>query len=78
MDRPLGCRPSRSDLLFPEAICASAFEEHDDKLCCARQLSELTGWQLECICDSLDEAEAQVYQTDSWRDKGATARMIFE
>ena len=43
-DRAMGDRPARMSLLpFPEALTPAAFEDRADRLCCMRQLSEVTG-----------------------------------
>ena len=78
-ERRLGVHPgSVSMLVFPEAICASAFEDHNDKHCCIRQLAEVTRTSVEEVSDLMDECELEVYGTDTWRLEGCTSRMIFE
>ena len=77
-DRPLGARPSMSGLLFPEALCAAAFEDRDDKMCVARQIAQVLGVSYDQVVDELDDCEMAVYGTDTWRERGASAKMIFE
>ena len=77
-DRPLGARPSLSGLLFPEALCAAAFEDRDDKMCVPRQIAQVLGASFDQVVDELDECELKVYGTDTWRERGASAKMVFE
>ncbi len=77
-DRPLGVQPSTSMLPFAEHICASAFAVCEDNMCCVRQISEVTGESFEYVCDQLDDCERVVYGTNTWRERGASAKMIFE
>ena len=78
-DRTLGVRPgSISSLPFPDAIVAGTYENRDDKLCCIRQIAEVTKTSLEEVSDLMDACEKAVYGTEGWSDKGATAKMIFE
>ena len=78
-ERRLGVHPgSISMLICPEAICASAFVDKDDKHCCIRQLSEVTKKCIEEVSDLMDECEKDVYGTDNWRMEGCTSTKIFE
>ena len=77
-DRPLGARPSMSGMLFPEALCAAAFEDVADKMCVPRQIAQVLGISFDQVVDELDECELAVYGTDVWRERGASAKMIFE
>ena len=77
-DRPLGARPSLSGLLFPEALCAAAFEDREDKMCVPRQIAQVLGVSYDGVVDELDECELAVYGTDTWRERGASAKIIFE
>ena len=79
-ERRLGVYPgSLSTIPNPEAICASAFEDRDDKLCCIRQLSEVTKTSVEEVSDLMDACERTIYGTDStWREEGCTSKMIME
>ena len=75
-DRPMGARPSISQFLFPEHLCAAAFEDHADFLCVARQIAQVRGLQLEEVVGELDEC-AQELQIKDWQRRGATSRMVF-
>ena len=77
-ERPLGALPSVSSLPMPEALCSAAFEEHGDKLCVARQIAQVRRRRYEEVADELDLCEQTVHGTDTWRERGATSRMIFE
>ena len=77
-DRALGTRPAGlSTLLFPESLCTAAFEDHDDNLCVPRQIARICGLDMEEVCCELDQCEAELYETDTWRTRGATSKMIF-
>ncbi len=61
-ERSLGVHPgSISSLPCPEAICESAFVSHDDKLCCIRQIAEVTKTSVEHVSDQMDVCEKVVY-----------------
>ena len=78
-DRPMAVHPaSVSSLPFPEAIVVSAFEDRDDKLCCIRQIADITKQSAEDVNDLMDDCEKAVYGTDTWRERGCTSKMIFE
>ena len=77
-ERPLAGHPSVSSLPMPEALCSAAFEEHPDKLCCARQIAQVRKRKFEEVADELDLCEQAVHGTTTWRERGATSRMIFE
>ena len=77
-ERPLGALPSVSSLPMPEALCSAAFEEHGDKLCVARQIAQVRKRKFEEVADELDLCEQTVHGTDTWRERGATSRMVFE
>ena len=77
-DRPLGTKAILSQLLFPEAICAAAFENYEDWTCCPTQLAQVTKDHFENVCLRLDVCEQTVYGTNTWRQRGCTAKMIFE
>jgi hypothetical protein len=59
-------RSIAAHLPHPELILDSAFEEHADKLCVPRQLSELLRRPLREVCDSFDAA----LDGATWRDVG--------
>jgi len=77
-ERPLTGHPSVSSLPMPEALCSAAFEDHGDKMCCARQIAQVKKRTWEEVADELDQCEAAAHGTDTWRERGATSRMIFE
>ena len=85
-ERSLGVHPgSLSSLPCPEAICESAFDTRDDKLCCIRQIAEVTKTSVEQVADLMDVCEKSLYpsrydrdDTETWRDTGCNAKMIFE
>ncbi len=78
LDRPTGTRPIMANFLFPDALCEEAFEEHDDMLCCPRQMAAVLHRDFGEICNDLTTIERLLYQTDSWTEKGCTARMVLE
>ncbi len=77
-ERRLGANPVVSSLLFPEHICAAAFLEAEDRMCCPRQISAVTGLDFEMVCEGMDDAERTLDGTVLWRERGCTAKMIFE
>ena len=78
LDRPTGARPVFGNFLFPEALCDEAFEEHDDMLCCPRQMAAVLKKDFGVICSDLSAIERQLYQTETWQEKGCTPRMVIE
>jgi hypothetical protein len=76
-DRRLGVSPVACSLLFPEHIVAQAFDTTDDRMCCPRQISAITGVEFDTVCEALDECERLVYNTETWRQEGCSAKMIF-
>ena len=52
-DRALGARPSSvSSMLFPDALCAAAFEDHhDDRMCVPRQIAQVLGLSYDAVVD---------------------------
>ena len=58
-DRPLGARPRLSGLLFPEALCAAAFEDRDDKMCVPRQIAQVLGANFDQVVDELDSVNSR-------------------
>lgn len=78
LERRVGAKPSLSQLPFPEGLCAEAFEEHDDMLCCPRQIAAVLKRDLGEVCSLMDDAERALYGTDSWRERGCTPRMVLE
>ncbi len=78
LDRPTGTRPVLANFLFPDALCEEAFEEHDDMLCCPRQMAAVLKLDIGNVCSDLSVIERILYQTDSWQEKGATPRMVLE
>jgi hypothetical protein len=76
MDRRVGARPlPPPGLLFPEAVCPEAFEDHGDNLCAPRQIAAILKRDLDEICDELREAEHRLLGTDTI-DQGVTSRVI--
>jgi hypothetical protein len=57
LDRPTGARPVFGNFLFPEALCDEAFEEHDDMLCCPRQMAAVLKKDFGVICSDLSAIE---------------------
>ena len=64
-------------LLFPDAVCPEAYEEHGDNLCAPRQIAAILKRDLGEICDELREAEMRLSGTDTV-DQGVTSRVILE
>ena len=77
-ERPLAGHPSVSSLPCPEALCSAAFEDDGDKMCCARQIAQVKKRTWEEVADELDLCEVAAHGTNTWRERGATSRMIFE
>jgi hypothetical protein len=78
LNRRVGARPLLpSTLLFPDAVCAEAFEEHDDNLCAPRQIAAILKRDFEEICDALRDVEHRMSGTDTL-DQGCSSRLILE
>ena len=72
-ERPLGDAPLRySAMPFSEHLTPRAFEAANDKLCCPRQLAEVTGLCFEEILGLLDSVAG------AWRKRGATSKDLFK
>ncbi len=78
LDRPTGAHPIFAQFLFPDAICPEAYEEHEDKMCCPRQMALVLRVDCGAVCSDLTGIERQLYQTETWMEKGATSRMVLE
>ena len=78
LDRRLGVRPVYSHFLFPEALCDEAFEDHDDKLCCPRQIASILNLDLADVCRDILRVERALYQTEEWEQEGCNPRMVLE
>ena len=78
LERRVGAKPSLSQLPFPEGLCAEAFEDHPDMLCCPRQIAAVLRRDLGEVCSQLDDAEQELYGTETWRERGCTPRMVLE
>ena len=63
-----GLRSCAAHLPNEHLLLESAFEEHDDRLCVARQLAELLGRALHDICETFDT----VLNGPAWRERGVT------
>jgi hypothetical protein len=78
IDRRVGAGPlPPPGLLFPEAVCPEAFEEHGDNLCAPRQIAAILKRDLDEICDELREAKLRSSGSDTV-DQGVTSRVILE
>jgi hypothetical protein len=78
IDRRLGATPlPPPGLLFPEAVCPEAFEDHGDNLCAPRQIAAILKRDLGEICDELRAAELRLSGSDTV-DQGVTSRVILE
>jgi hypothetical protein len=78
MDRRVGAHPvPPATMLFPEAVCETAFEQHDDNLCAPRQIAALLKRDLHEICDELRAVELRLHGTDTL-EEGCTSRVILE
>ena len=69
--RAMGALDVRLQLAKHEAICDEAFEEHDDKKCCARQIAVILGLDMQEVCDMLSTVSPQFA-----RDEGCTPQCI--
>ena len=78
LDRRIGARPiPPPTMLFPDAVCEVAFEDHGDNLCAPRQIAALLKRDLDEICDELRAVELRLHGTDTL-DQGCTSRVILE
>jgi hypothetical protein len=78
LDRRVGARPiPPPTMLFTDAVCEVAFEEHGDNLCAPRQIAALLKRDLDEICDELRAVELRLHGTDSL-DQGCTSPVILE
>jgi hypothetical protein len=78
LDRRVGAGPlPPPGLLFPEAVCPEAFEDHGDNLCTPRQIAAILKRDLHEIYDEPREAELRLSGTDTI-DQDVTARVILE
>jgi hypothetical protein len=75
-ERRLGSTPVVCSLLFADHITPAAFVDSEDRLCCPRQIAEVTGRGFLEVCETLDECEQGV--SPSWREQGCTAVLLFE
>ena len=78
LDRPTGALPVLSQFLFSDELCPEAFEDHDDHLCCPRQMAAVLKIDYGAICDDLYRVEGLLYQTTTWEERGVTPRMVLE
>ncbi len=78
LDRRVGARPVFSHFLFSEALCEEAFEEHEDKLCCPRQIASVLKLEVGAVCEDLLAVERALYQTENWEEVGCSPRMVLE
>ncbi|MCP3866237.1 MAG: hypothetical protein GY695_24480, partial [Aestuariibacter sp.] len=79
LDRRTGGRPvAMSQLLEAEAVCDEAWEQHDDKLCCPRQMAAILRRDMGEICEDLSTAHRALYpdEPEDWESRGCTPRMI--
>ena len=67
-----------SRFLYPEALCKEAFEEHDDHLCCPRQIAAVLRLDLGEVIQQLGEVELALYQTSELEERGCTPLMLLE
>ena len=78
LDRRVGALPlPPPTLLFPEAVCPEAFEQHADNLCAPRQIAALLKRDFDEICDALRDAEHRLTGTDTL-EQGVTSRVILQ
>ena len=78
LDRRVGARPVFNQFLFADALCDEAFEEHDDKLCCPRQIASILNIDIGVVCEDLSTVERALYQRDTWEEIGCSPRMVLE
>jgi hypothetical protein len=73
LGRCIGALPlAPATLLFPEAVCAKAFEHHANNFCAPREIAAFLKRYFDEVCDALRDAE---YHT---LEHGATSRVILE
>jgi hypothetical protein len=78
MDRRVGAAPlPPPGLLFPEAVCPQAFEDHEDNLCAPRQIAAILKRNLDEICEALRDVEQHLSGTDTL-EQGVTSRVILD
>jgi hypothetical protein len=76
LDRRIGARPlPPPTMLFADAVCEAAFEEHGDNLCAPRQIAALLKRDMDEICDELRAVGLRLHGTDTL-DQGCTSRVI--
>ncbi len=78
LDRRLGAQPVYNQFLFPDALCDEAFEDHDDKMCCPRQIAAILKLDLTDVCNDLLMVERALYQTEEWEQQGYSPRVVLE
>jgi hypothetical protein len=64
-------------LLFPEAVCAEAYEQHSDNLCAPRQIAAILKHDFDEVCDALRDTERRLIVTDTL-EQAATSRIILQ
>jgi len=67
-----------SQFLFPEALCAEAFEAIDDYLCAPRQIAAVLKCDLDQVVADLVAIELLLYNTADLHTRGCTPRVIIE
>jgi hypothetical protein len=78
LDRPTGAQPIFSQFLFSDDLCAEAYDEEPDKMCCPRQMAVLLKLDFGAVCQDMTMLSRLLYQTEVWEEKGATPRMVLE
>jgi len=79
LDRRVGAGPTMPSLfLFPEALCAEAFEASDDYLCAPRQIAAVLKRDLDQVVADLMAIELLLYNTADLHTRGCTPRVIIE
>jgi hypothetical protein len=78
LDRRVGVRPTMPGLLFPEGLCAEAFESADDYLCAPRQIAAVLKRDLDQVVADLMAIELLLYNTTELHTRGCTPRVVIE
>ena len=78
LDRRVGVRPTMPGLLFPEGLCAEAFDATDDYLCAPRQIAAVLKRDLDQVVADLLAIELLLYNTADLYTRGCTPRVVIE
>ena len=82
LDRRIGARPVAAHFPFLEELCDEAYEDRGDMLCAPRQLAKVLQLKeagFDDLCSDFDAIAQELYPDEpSWRETGATPRIVME